>query len=292
MTDFNAPDESDVASTIRAGTSSGTATDAPRIKFNNSFYTSWSSVRDAFHKLKNRAGSKWGKINAVDQPDGSFQLRCECGQSCQLGNPSQFFKKHTCKQNTESTCNKKPKGVPFLTCSCDRRASYALLVVPLLNHWAWSCTSGPIHAFAAAKNQSEEFNKELLKAIVTGGVSFAFVENEHLRKAAKIVGVDLPSRKQLSGGMLDALFEDTQLVTRASISNMEFPAGASDGWRKKYAQQGDSLMNFTVMGNEGECQTSVYAVSCHSQPLRIETNLYCRRAALRRQKLERDTPRW
>jgi hypothetical protein len=73
-----------------------------------------------------------------------------------------------------------------------------------------------------------------------------------MKKAAKMVGIDLPSRKTLSGGMLDSLFDDTQLATKQSIADMGFPAGASDGWRKKYAQQGDSLMNLVVMGNEGD----------------------------------------
>jgi hypothetical protein len=36
--------------------------------------------------------------------------------------------------------------------------------------------------------------KGFLKAIITGGVSFAFVEGEHMRKAATMVG-SLPSRK-------------------------------------------------------------------------------------------------
>jgi hypothetical protein len=73
-----------------------------------------------------------------------------------------------------------------------------------------------------------------------------------MKKADQIAGSDLPSRKTLSGGMLDALFDDTQLVTKQSIPDMYFSAGASDGWQKKYAQQSDSLMNFVVMGKGGE----------------------------------------
>jgi hypothetical protein len=45
--------------------------------------------------------------------------------------------------------------------------------------------------------------------MITGGVSCEFVENEHMKKAAEMVGSDLPSRIPLSGGMLDALFDDT-----------------------------------------------------------------------------------
>ena len=92
-----------------------------------------------------------------------------------------------------------------------------------------------MHEFTPSKRQAELFNQERLKAIVTGGVSFALVESVHLVRAAKAVGVDLPSRKKLSGGMLDTLFDDTQLATKRSIADMDFLAGASDGWRNKYA---------------------------------------------------------
>jgi hypothetical protein len=141
-------------------------------------------------------------------------------------------------------------------------------------------------SFTASKGQCEEFKREFLKAIITGGVSFAFVENEHMQKAARVVGIDLPSRKSLSGGMLDALFDDTQLATKQSIADMDFPAGASDGWRKKYAQQGDSLMNFIVMGNEGEhlltCPASfLLATTTLSHPKASITVQHCRRSAIR-----------
>jgi hypothetical protein len=134
--------------------------------------------------------------------------------------------------------------------------------VARLNTNAFTAASKTMHNFTPAKSQAEVFNQELLKAIVAGGVSFAFVENSHLVKAAKAVGVELPSRKTLSGGMLDALFDDTQLATRQSIADMDFPAGAVDGWRSKCAQQGDSLMNFTVMGNEGEHQHVCVRFNC------------------------------
>jgi hypothetical protein len=58
------------------------------------------------------------------------------------------------------------------------------------------CTAArcPMHNFMSSKIQAEVFNQKLLRAIVTGGVSFAFVENSYLVKAAKAVGVELLSR--------------------------------------------------------------------------------------------------
>jgi hypothetical protein len=86
---------------------------------------------------------------------------------------------------------------------------------------------------------------------VTGSVPLAFVENEYLRKAARVVGVELPSRKVVSTTLLDELFDSTKLFSKSSIAEMDFPCGASDGWQKKYCEQGNPLMNFTVVGNEG-----------------------------------------
>jgi hypothetical protein len=91
----------------------------------------------------------------------------------------------------------------------------------------------------------------LVKALVTGSVPLAFVENEYLRKAARVVGVELPSRKVVSTSLLDGLFYSTKTFSRARLRKMDFPCGASDGWQKKYCEQGNQLMNFTVVGNEG-----------------------------------------
>jgi hypothetical protein len=85
-----------ISSEPRASTSSGPI-QYVTIKFNNKLYESWNSAKDAF-KVKPRGSSNWATINAADQSDGSRKLQCKCGQSCQLGNPSQFFKQHKRKQ--------------------------------------------------------------------------------------------------------------------------------------------------------------------------------------------------
>jgi hypothetical protein len=219
------------------------------------------------YRLRSRPGSKWAKIVVVDQPDGSFKLRCQCGANCQLANPSQFFKSHTCSEKIPVKGSKGMRALVNYACVHCR-------CVARLNTNACTAASKTMHNFTPSKNQAEVFNQELLKAIVTSGVSFAFVESSHLVKAAKAVGVELPSRKTMSGGMLDTLFDDTQLATRQSIADMDFPAGASDGWRNKYAQQGDSLMNLTGVGNEGQhqhvclrfkcsCVLLLFSVPCH-----------------------------
>jgi hypothetical protein len=72
-----------------------------------------------------------------------------------------------------------------------------------------------------------------------------------LKEAAGALGIELPGRQALAGPILDRVFDESRSFTRDSILNMEYPCGASDGWRKKYCEGGKSLMNLTVMGNEG-----------------------------------------
>jgi hypothetical protein len=106
--------------------------------------------------------------------------------------------------------------------------------------------------FTTSSTQSKEFTNHLVKALVTGCVPLAFVENDFLRKAARVVGIDLPTRKVVSTTLLDELFDSTQTFSKKSIADIDYPCGASDGWQKKYCEQGNPLMNFTVLGNEGE----------------------------------------
>jgi hypothetical protein len=64
------------------------------------------------------------------------------------------------------------------------------------------------------------------------------------------VGVELPSSKVVSTTLLDKLSDSTKTFSKSSIVEMDFLCGASDGWQKKYCEQGNLLMNFTVVGNE------------------------------------------
>lgn len=95
--------------------------------------------------------------------------------------------------------------------------------------------------------------------IVTAGLSFSLVEHDHARVSAEMYGAKLPSRSHISGPILNNLFNDTQLATYEKVDCMDYSAGASNAWRRKYCEQGSSLLNFTVMGQEGDhlCQTDV-----------------------------------
>jgi hypothetical protein len=87
--------------------------------------------------------------------------------------------------------------------------------------------------------------------MVASCIAFNFVENGYLRKAFSALGMSAMSRKEVSGKRLQQLSQQGQSNMRAQIASMDFPAGASDGWRKKCCESGAGLMNFTVMGNQG-----------------------------------------
>lgn len=89
------------------------------------------------------------------------------------------------------------------------------------------------------------------KAMVTGCISFNFVENDYFRQALASLGMPPLTRKQVAGQYLDALSQDDGAEMKESIAKMDYPAGSSDGWRKKYCASGAGLMNFTVMGDAG-----------------------------------------
>lgn len=94
---------------------------------------------------------------------------------------------------------------------------------------------------------NESFVRSLVMACITGCIPFTFIENPHLIAAAKAVGVKLPSRKVLSTTTLNAAFEDIRTATAEELSKLKYIDAASDGWRKKYCEQGAALTNFCAL---------------------------------------------
>jgi hypothetical protein len=99
--------------------------------------------------------------------------------------------------------------------------------------------------------------------MVTSCVPFSFISNPFIIKAAQAVGVQLPGRKAIATTLLDELFNEIQTFSRDSIADMDYPCGASDGWQKKYCEQGNPLMNFIVVGNEGQTLRACYSSVMH-----------------------------
>jgi hypothetical protein len=108
-----------------------------------------------------------------------------------------------------------------------------------------------VHSFGVTPGQDGAFKKEFVKAMVSSCISSNFVENQDLGNAFAKLGMKPLTRKKVSGKMLDELDVDNIALLQESIQNIDYPAGSSDGWRKKNCMSGAGLMNFTVMGNSG-----------------------------------------
>lgn len=81
--------------------------------------------------------------------------------------------------------------------------------------------------------QNESFVRSLVMACITGCIPFTFMENPHLKEAAKVIGVTLPSRKQLSTTVLDKAFKDIKTADQELLAKLRYFDASSDGWRKK-----------------------------------------------------------
>lgn len=99
--------------------------------------------------------------------------------------------------------------------------------------------------------QNESFVRNLVMACITGCIPFTFVENPYLKEAAKVIGVTLPSRKQLSTTVLDNAFKDIKTADADLLAKLRYFDASSDGWRKKYCEQGVSLTNFCALTANG-----------------------------------------
>jgi hypothetical protein len=120
-----------------------------------------------------------------------------------------------------------------------------------------------IQAFGCTHDQEQAFKQLFMKALVTSCISFNFVENGYLVKAFKVLGMSGLTRKEVSGPLLDQLAEENAELASASLAEADFIAGSSDGWRKKTCEGGSGLMDFTVMGSQGEVPGALLRLTTH-----------------------------
>lgn len=104
-----------------------------------------------------------------------------------------------------------------------------------------------MNSFAVSKAQIEKVTKCLVKAIVTGNVAFSFVENPHLVEALTTLGVPPITRKQLADKWVPALAAEASVATAQTLAQAELIDASSDGWRKKYCEQGAALNNVVAL---------------------------------------------
>ena len=112
--------------------------------------------------------------------------------------------------------------------------------------------AGPeVQRVGMTEEQVKQFKVCLVKAMITSCIPFNFADNEYLGKALEVLGMAPLTRKQVAGPYLDEITAGEQLWSRQAIKDMEYPAGASDGWHKRYCVSQAGLVNFTIMGDNG-----------------------------------------
>jgi hypothetical protein len=96
------------------------------------------------------------------------------------------------------------------------------------------------HHFVSHTAQ-QQFVHRFVRALITGCIPLIYIENKDLQAACAAVGVTLPSRKVVSGRILDSMFNDVQTSNSDTLKQLQLFDAASDGWRKKYCALGDAM---------------------------------------------------
>jgi hypothetical protein len=89
-----------------------------------------------------------------------------------------------------------------------------------------------VQRFSVTTEQERQFKMHPVKAMITSSISFNFAVNDYLTKALASLGMQPLGRKQVAGPFLDAIAAGEKTRSREAIAGIEYPPGASDGWRK------------------------------------------------------------
>jgi hypothetical protein len=225
-----------------------------RIFFNNKEFSSWSSARDqANQKIATAvAGSAWDRLSILPELDDGedanvpFKLVCKnCGKNCQLRNPAKWHREH-------KACDA-GRGAKYSRASSSLAPEDAQLSDP-------KRTQSKLRSFMMTPDQIFQWCTLFVKGMVTACVPFTFVMNTHIQSALGMLGIKL-NRKDVAGPLLDAICEEQKDWDRSMVADLDYPFGASDGWRKKTCLQGAGLMNFTVCGNQGKISNTSPALN-------------------------------
>jgi Protein of unknown function (DUF 659) len=246
-----------------------------------------------------RGFKNWARTNVTLLPDNSFRLSCAgCDEELSYGNVSRSWGRHSCTAEMKRGQVLQPgtllhspsmgghfkfgghEATCLLRCalSCFQRvmtfagavraagasgSSSALKPASAHERPAAAPQARTLSGLVATPQQQLDFTLHLTRALITGCVPLNFIENEDLKSATRVVGITLPSRKVLSTTILDKVFADVQLGTADKLGALSYVDASSDGWRKKYCEQGAGLMNFLALTGSGAL--FVDAVNCSEQ---------------------------
>jgi hypothetical protein len=87
-----------------------------------------------------------------------------------------------------------------------------------------------VSSFALSQSQIDHFTKCIVKAIVTGNVKFAFVENVHFVEALNALGIPSILRKQLANKHIPQLDKAANVENKDVLLRSPLLDASSDSW--------------------------------------------------------------
>jgi hypothetical protein len=210
------------------------------VVINKETFDSWGDAlrgaRKVVNKNKDDIATLWYRTTIIHEGDGSFSLRCAtCHKAFSMKNPANFWQSH------KKTCPVAERGSEIT-----REQVNSSLTISAVRRLKESSQRG-VETFTLSRSQIDKFSSGIVKAIVTGNIAFTFVENPHLMEAMSAIGVPTISRKQLTNRWIPKLAEEASLATEATLEKALLVDASSDGWRKKYCEQGASLNNIVAL---------------------------------------------
>ena len=181
------------------------------------------SKLEKLQKRKAEGRSALWKLVDVVEHDGAAMLLCKSCK-CRLSavNPSQAFKQHF----HDEKC-----------CQSNKRKSSEVV--------------RDMHSFIANKEQVKHAVRHLSRFIFKNNIAFRLIEDEELRKALAIFGVNLPDRKALRTQYLPREYDAARARVNTCLQNAECFGICSDGWRSKFCGEGQPLTNYCALMPDG-----------------------------------------
>lgn len=78
------------------------------------------------------------------------------------------------------------------------------------------------------------------------------LEHPDLKAAFAAVGCVVPSRKELMGAQLHALYESTRITAIKVLKSVKYVAVTMDGWKKRAAEQGTPIVTVSLLLPDGQ----------------------------------------
>jgi hypothetical protein len=98
------------------------------------------------------------------------------------------------------------------------------------------------------------FNRLLSSWFISTFTPAQRIEHLDLKNALSLVGITPPSRKELLGAQLDALYRSTKSSVINSLRAHTYVSVTMDGWKKRAAEQGAPLVTVNLLLPDGGSQ--------------------------------------